>query len=319
MSYRTVYDLSALSTALPTPSSFPPILISPSLSTLPPELKVKIAEAALDLVVRRTQSEEDYCGPVWGNEPKQEKQTLARLSAVSRDWHHICAPILYSHFTLTASLLDKPDFLHNQLLRRHGHLIRSLEVVMALRLGALSLSCGFPGDLPILQSNSLVETLQLDCYGMCFLYQPILTPFMHHLRTLILRGESPPPRDSSPCHLPLVTTLSLNFLYIENLSFFARLPVEHFSLSTNHVNVDNFPPAFVNVDREEYINSQFTSSVALAGFLADHRSTLRSFKLKLGTIRFADTKGEDEAKDRLTTMKRYCEANGVSADFLVCG
>ncbi|GAA6032451.1 hypothetical protein JCM8097_008182 [Rhodosporidiobolus ruineniae] len=171
-SQSNVYNLYDLTRTLPASSSSPSILISSSLSALPLELKLAVAEAVYILPLQE-ESHYHFRNSPW---PRREKQTLSRLSRTSKEWHAISAPLLAKEVVLTS-----PFLLDLDLLRQHP-LVSSSDLVRAVEIGFYDMKEVDEDYLePVLQSLPHLEVISLTAYDPPYL--PILqtAPSVHTL------------------------------------------------------------------------------------------------------------------------------------------
>ncbi|GAA6032312.1 hypothetical protein JCM8097_008113 [Rhodosporidiobolus ruineniae] len=244
-----VYDLSSLDRALPRLHSSSSSLISPTLSTLPPELKLKIAR---ELVVHGGQS---VAGngrfPEWALEPKRDK-SLSRLSKVNKEWHSLCSPFLFETFALIPTYLDDPDFLHQRILVPYAGFVKHLDIPFP-HLDSVSIYRGTKDELPTLWLNSPVRILHLYTSNGCPPHPDFLKPFQPHLEQLVLAGPVMVPLwdDSDSYSLAKLTHLATTYWYSLYPSLFTTAPLTHLYLETE-------------------------TGEELAEFLEHHQSTLKS-------------------------------------------
>ncbi|GAA5893449.1 hypothetical protein JCM6882_008038 [Rhodosporidiobolus microsporus] len=128
-------DLSTLSHALPTPpSTAEPEKVTASLSTLPPELKLKIVEEVYE---NSLDDEELYVlrQLPMDNRGRSSRLTnagrptdLARLSRISRDWHEMCMPRLWETLHLAYHSCQGLLFLFDKVLPRYACYVRFLDL-----------------------------------------------------------------------------------------------------------------------------------------------------------------------------------------------
>ncbi|GAA6032407.1 hypothetical protein JCM8097_008159 [Rhodosporidiobolus ruineniae] len=243
----TSVDLSDLLAALPTASSRSSSLAAPTLSELPVELKIKVAEHVYALPLESEPGFHLSASP-WTSVSKREKESLARLAQTSRLWHAICAPMLAREYTLTRPLLLDHDFLLQRVLTPHGHLVRRLDVgpedlrtvgliarvapIIPLlpHLETLSLTAYNARMLPVLQLSAQVHTLELVLQS-GYPEPDFFVPFAPHLRTLFFSTNDFRRVVGLLYDLPRVTSLHLASPSHHDLSIFHRLPLEHLSFA----------------------------------------------------------------------------------------
>ncbi|GAA6032372.1 hypothetical protein JCM8097_008142 [Rhodosporidiobolus ruineniae] len=232
---------------LPAASSSSLVLISSSLSTLPVELQIKIAEHVYALPLEREPGFHFSASP-WPSAPKREKRSLSRLGRTSRLWHGICAPMLAREYTLTRPFLLDPAFLHKYLLSPYGHLVRQLEVgpedlrnaslvarvastiTLFPNLVTLSLTCYDASTLMLLQLRIPVYTLELNIQE-GYPDPEFFLPLAAHLRTLFFSTNTFPHWTAPRYLLPHVTSLVLASPNHHDLSIFQDLPVERLTFT----------------------------------------------------------------------------------------
>ncbi|GAA5841201.1 hypothetical protein JCM11251_003232 [Rhodosporidiobolus azoricus] len=100
-----------------------------SLSTLPPELKLKIVEEVYKNALEYGWSRKD---PTFGRSARltcEGKLTdLAFLSLASREWHELCTPKLWDSLRLNGGISWNHVFLINHILPKRGHHVASLAL-----------------------------------------------------------------------------------------------------------------------------------------------------------------------------------------------
>ncbi|GAA6032333.1 hypothetical protein JCM8097_008124 [Rhodosporidiobolus ruineniae] len=296
---------------MPELSSSSGILISPSLSSLPPELKLKIAEEVaafkshpfLNLAPGEVVAPEKLVA---------DKMTLAALSRTSREWHTLTVPFLFEAFTLTRKLVLSSDYLFHSVLEPYGHLVRSLIVGQGViqsplvrsrmqaivdvvpNLASLSLSCDFPESLPVLSRPAPITSLNLKLYQ-GYPSQAFLDPFVATLETLRLSTApvvniEPP----APYVLPHVTTLELDYSNPPYFPPFARLPLEHLSFRSLYMYRD--------------LLSETRPSLGL--FLNQLKPTIRSLVFQWPNVSITASKYA-LAEDTLDGLSKLCKERGI--------
>ncbi|GAA5857759.1 hypothetical protein JCM8547_005973 [Rhodosporidiobolus lusitaniae] len=126
-------DLHEFKDALPAPpsSSSPPA----SLSTLPPELKLKIVEEMIKpskgkLSLRTVEpfnpAEADFTIPRRRHDGNDRPTALNSLSRVNRDFHELCVPYLWEEINLVSHSCESILFLRKHILPAHAQHVRQL-------------------------------------------------------------------------------------------------------------------------------------------------------------------------------------------------
>ncbi|GAA6032349.1 hypothetical protein JCM8097_008131 [Rhodosporidiobolus ruineniae] len=305
-SQSTAGHLVDLSRTLPAPSSSSPILISSSLSALPPELKIKIAEDVADFKNRAPLNR--AVGEFLPSEklvPK--KTTLVALSRTSKEWRVLSVPLLFKELTLTSTLASSPDSLRQRLLNSYGPFVHSLtikgdvfdspqlatsaaSIVEALpNLSLLSLSCDNPTLLPTFAHSTALKSLSVRL-AKGYPESSSLESFAPSLKVLNLRTAIYQDEVSLPYLLPHVTRVHLYPLFLHDLSRLSRLPIEHLSFAFLRGGEDFFG--------------------IIAVFLEQHKPTLQSLNFEGATLSVPSPRLQ-AAEGALRDFETVCEANQI--------
>ncbi|GAA6032314.1 hypothetical protein JCM8097_008114 [Rhodosporidiobolus ruineniae] len=176
-----------------------------ALPSLPVELKCKIAETVYDLRA-------PFCGlrlgrDVWVNDAEREKQSLARLSRVSKEWHGLCVPWL---------------------LKTKESVVTTISALS--HLDTLAIRCHRAEQLPYLPPRPGLTTLELnlgDGYPDAHFFRPL-----SNLRTLFFESTVGDSDHPGVYTLPYLTELYLASTDYHHLRAFSTSPLERLYLRT---------------------------------------------------------------------------------------